>query len=108
MQNGSGAPTIHGLLPPSSANWTRDCDHLPWIGESDRLLDEVEEFLTGVRRGPDPDRVLATVLFTDIVGSTERAAALGGWALARTARGPSCDRARAARPLARARDRYQR
>jgi class 3 adenylate cyclase len=37
----------------------------------------VEEFLTGVRRGPDPDRVLATVLFTDIVGSTARAAATG-------------------------------
>jgi class 3 adenylate cyclase len=52
-------------------------DHLPWIGDSDLLLDEVEEFLTGVRRGPDPDRVLATVLFTDIVGSTERAAASG-------------------------------
>jgi pimeloyl-ACP methyl ester carboxylesterase len=52
-------------------------DHLPWIGDSDLLLDDVEEFLTGVRRGPDPDRVLATVLFTDIVGSTERAAALG-------------------------------
>ena len=42
-----------------------------------QILDEVEEFLTGVRRGPDPDRVLATVLFTDIVGSTERAAELG-------------------------------
>jgi class 3 adenylate cyclase len=52
-------------------------DHLPWIGDSDLMLDDVEEFLTGVRRGPDPDRVLATVLFTDIVGSTERAAALG-------------------------------
>jgi class 3 adenylate cyclase len=52
-------------------------DHLPWIGDSDLLLVDVEEFLTGVRRGADPDRVLATVLFTDIVGSTERAAALG-------------------------------
>ena len=52
-------------------------DHLPWIGDSDGLLDEVQEFLTVARRGPDPDRVLATVLFTDIVGSTERAAALG-------------------------------
>jgi pimeloyl-ACP methyl ester carboxylesterase len=52
-------------------------DHMPWIGEADRVLDEVEEFLTGVRRGPDTDRLLATVLFTDIVGSTERAAALG-------------------------------
>jgi class 3 adenylate cyclase len=43
----------------------------------DQILDEVEEFLTGERRGPEPDRVLATVMFTDIVGSTERAAALG-------------------------------
>jgi class 3 adenylate cyclase len=52
-------------------------DHLPWLGDSDGLLDEVEVFLTGARRGPDPDRKLATVLFTDIVGSTARAAALG-------------------------------
>jgi pimeloyl-ACP methyl ester carboxylesterase len=52
-------------------------DHLPWVGDQDGILDEVEEFLTGVRRGPDPDRVLATVLFTDIVRSTERAAELG-------------------------------
>lgn len=52
-------------------------DHLPWVGDQDLLLDEVEEFLTGVRRGPEPDRILATVLFTDIVGSTQRAARLG-------------------------------
>jgi class 3 adenylate cyclase len=52
-------------------------DHVPWIGDSDGLLDEVEEFLTGVRHGPEPDRVLATVLFTDIVGATQRAAELG-------------------------------
>ncbi len=43
-------------------------DHLAWTGDADAILDEVEEFLTGVRHGPDPDRVLATVLFTDIVG----------------------------------------
>jgi len=43
----------------------------------DLLLDEIEEFITGARHGPDPDRVLATVLFTDIVGSTEKAAQLG-------------------------------
>ncbi len=43
----------------------------------DLLLDEIEEFITGARRRPEPDRVLATVLFTDIVGSTERAAELG-------------------------------
>lgn len=56
-------------------------DHLPWVGDQDAILDEIEEFLTGVRRGPEPDRVLATVMFLDIVGSTERAAALGdrGW-----------------------------
>jgi class 3 adenylate cyclase len=40
-------------------------------------LDSIEEFLTGVRRGAAPSRVLATVLFTDVVGSTERAAQLG-------------------------------
>jgi class 3 adenylate cyclase len=52
-------------------------DHLPWIGDSDAVLDAIEEFLTGQRREKEPDRVLATVLFTDIVGSTERAAAEG-------------------------------
>jgi class 3 adenylate cyclase len=52
-------------------------DHLPFLGDQDEILDEIEEFLTGVRRGPEPDRVLATVLITDIVGSTETAAALG-------------------------------
>ena len=52
-------------------------DHLPWVGDQDSLVDEMEEFLTGVRRGPEPDRVLATVLFTDLVGSTELAAELG-------------------------------
>ncbi len=50
--------------------------HVPFV-DPDQILDEVEEFLTGVRRGPEPDRVLATVLFTDLVGSTERAARLG-------------------------------
>ena len=56
-------------------------DHLPWVGETDPLLGEVEEFLTGVRTAPEPDRVLATILFTDIVGSTALAAELGdrGW-----------------------------
>ena len=44
---------------------------------ADEIVATVEEFLTGVRRAPEPDRVLATVLFTDVVGSTERAAQLG-------------------------------
>ena len=52
-------------------------DHLPYVGDSDAILDEVQEFLTGVRPPPEHDRVLATVMFTDIVGSTERASALG-------------------------------
>lgn len=51
--------------------------HWPWIGDSDAVVDEIEEFLTGERHIPEPDRMLATVLFTDIVGSTQRAAELG-------------------------------
>jgi class 3 adenylate cyclase len=52
-----------------------------WAGDVEAIAGEVEEFLTGARRPPETDRVLTTVLFTDIVGSTERAAALGdrGW-----------------------------
>ena len=52
-------------------------DHLPFQAGADATLDEVEEFLTGSRSRREPDRVLATVLFTDIVGSTEHAAELG-------------------------------
>jgi class 3 adenylate cyclase/pimeloyl-ACP methyl ester carboxylesterase len=48
-----------------------------WFGHEDAVGDEIEQFLTGVRRPPVSTRVLATVLFTDIVGSTERAAELG-------------------------------
>jgi class 3 adenylate cyclase len=52
-------------------------DHLFWIGDTDALLDDVEEFLTGVRPVPEPDRILATVLFTDIVASTSLVAQVG-------------------------------
>jgi class 3 adenylate cyclase len=52
-------------------------EHVPILGDSEVILDEIEEFLTGVRPVPEPDRVLATVLFTDIVGSTEHAVRLG-------------------------------
>lgn len=52
-------------------------DHLPFVGDQDAILDEVEEFLTGVRHPLEPDRVLATVLFTQIVGSKEHAQRLG-------------------------------
>jgi pimeloyl-ACP methyl ester carboxylesterase len=51
--------------------------HTLWAGNTDEIVDEIEEFLTGARRGPEPDRVLATVLFTDIVGSTEKASEIG-------------------------------
>jgi class 3 adenylate cyclase len=52
-------------------------DMLPWSGEFDGTVDEIEEFLTGGRRGHRNERVLATVLFVDIVDSTVRAAASG-------------------------------
>lgn len=52
-------------------------DHVAWIGDVDAIFSEVEEFLTGTREGTEANRVLATVLFTDIVGATERAAAVG-------------------------------
>jgi pimeloyl-ACP methyl ester carboxylesterase len=52
-------------------------DHAPFTHDADRIAGEIEEFLTGARGPAEPDRVLATVLFTDIVGSTDRAAALG-------------------------------
>jgi class 3 adenylate cyclase len=51
-------------------------DHIVSI-DPDEILDEVQEFLTGARPIPETERVLATVLFTDIVASTERAAELG-------------------------------
>ena len=52
-------------------------DHTPWLGDADALLDEVEQFLTGARQSREADRVLASVLFTDIVDSTRRASELG-------------------------------
>src|SRR5207245_10086155 len=47
-------------------------DELPFFGDQDAILDELEEFFTGIRPTPRSDRVLASVLFTDIVGSTQR------------------------------------
>ena len=52
-------------------------DHLPFVGDTDELLGEIEEFLTGTRGIPNTDRMLATILFTDIVDSTKRAAGMG-------------------------------
>jgi class 3 adenylate cyclase len=52
-------------------------ENLLWAGDQARLVAELQEFLTGVRALPEAERILATVLFTDIVGSTEQAARLG-------------------------------
>ena len=66
-------------LPHADARFVElnGSDHLWFTENADELVGEVEEFLTGARSLADPDRRLATVLFTDIVGSTARAAALG-------------------------------
>ena len=52
-------------------------DHVMYAELADLAIAEIREFLTGVREGPEPERLLATVLFTDLVGSTERAEELG-------------------------------
>jgi class 3 adenylate cyclase len=52
-------------------------DHLAWIGDTEPLLAEIQEFLTGERPVLEGDRVLATILFVDIVQSTQRATAIG-------------------------------
>jgi class 3 adenylate cyclase len=52
-------------------------DHLPWVGDQDAILDVIEEFLTGSKASRVVDRVLATVLFVDIVGSTHLASEIG-------------------------------
>jgi class 3 adenylate cyclase len=52
-------------------------DHMVYAGDTDALLDEVEEFLTGVRRHTEVDRIVTTVMFTDIVASTRHAAEMG-------------------------------
>jgi pimeloyl-ACP methyl ester carboxylesterase len=72
-----GARYIAEHIPEAILAELPGVDWFPWGDDQDALLDAVEEFLTGAKRSPDVDRVLATVLFTDIVGSTEKAAELG-------------------------------
>jgi len=72
-----GARYIAEHIPGAKYVELAGVDHFAWVGDIDALLDEVEEFLTGARRTRERDRVLATVLFTDIVGSTARAVELG-------------------------------
>ena len=52
-------------------------DHVVWVGDTDALVDEIEEFLTGARSGAEGEVLLAAVLFTDIVASTEHQARVG-------------------------------
>ncbi|WP_183096002.1 adenylate/guanylate cyclase domain-containing protein [Nocardioides stalactiti] len=66
-----------GQIPGATYVELEGVDHSIFAGDGDALLDEVEEFLTGVRRTVEVDRVLATVMFTDIVDSTKRASAMG-------------------------------
>ena len=68
---------IAGQIPGATFLELPGDDHIPWVGDQDTLLDAVEEFLTGSVPAKSVDRVLATVLFIDIVGSTKRAAELG-------------------------------
>ncbi len=63
-------PSAKIVQPPGS-------DHLPWAGDWEPIADEIEEFLTGRHAAPRVDRALATVLFTDVVQSTSKTAALG-------------------------------
>jgi class 3 adenylate cyclase len=64
-------------LPDATLVELEGDDLMPWAGDQDAVLDEIQEFLTGDRKPLQHDRVLSTVLFTDIVGSTETAARIG-------------------------------
>ena len=77
MLNVGGSRYLAECIPGARYVELSGGDHTPWTGDADAVVGEIQEFLTGVRAAPDLDRVLATVLFTDIVGSTERAAQLG-------------------------------
>jgi len=72
-----GARWLAGQIPGARFVEVAGDDHMPWVGDQDAILDEIQEFVTGVRPAAESDRVLATVLFTDIVGSTEQATSLG-------------------------------
>jgi len=64
-------------IPAATMIELEGADHLYWVGDADATLDEIEQFATGTRTPPRAERVLATVLFTDIAGSTRLAAELG-------------------------------
>jgi class 3 adenylate cyclase len=68
---------ISTLIPRASFIELPGDDHIPFVGDSDALVDALEEFVTGSRPLGEPDRILSTVLFTDIVDSTRLATELG-------------------------------
>lgn len=68
---------LAGRIPGAHFVELEGSDNLPMFGDPESVLEETEEFITGARPAHEPDRVLATVLFTDIVDSTRRAAELG-------------------------------
>jgi class 3 adenylate cyclase len=79
-------PVEHGRylaaqLPTAKYVELEGIDHFPWAGDVHPLIEAIARWLPGVRHAPEPDRVLVTVLFTDIVGATEHASTLGdrGW-----------------------------
>jgi class 3 adenylate cyclase len=84
IQHAAGSRYLGAHIPGAKAVELPGSTYWPYLGDQDAILDEIEEFLTGVRPVPAPDRALATVLFTDIVSSTERAATLGDDAWTRT------------------------
>ena len=84
IQHAAGSRYLGAHIPGAKVVELPGSTYWPYLGDQDAILDEIEEFLTGVRPVPAPDRALATVLFTDIVSSTERAATLGDDAWTRT------------------------
>lgn len=77
MKGIKGARYMADRIPNAKMVELDGNDHYPWIGDSDEVLAEIEEFVTGARTSPPADRVLATVLFTDIVDSTRTATEVG-------------------------------
>ncbi len=68
---------VANLVPNSTLKLVPGDDHLPWYGEQDNLIGEIQEFLTGRREAVSSDRALLTILMTDIVGSTNKVASIG-------------------------------
>jgi class 3 adenylate cyclase len=79
--NPKHAEYLHQRIDGAKLVWLPGNENLLVAGDTDAVIDEAQEFVTGVRPEREPDRVLATVLFTDIVDSTRRAGELGdaGW-----------------------------